>query len=86
MQLPGENAPQWLAKEWVSDDLGSRLPTAEDFVVTIAKDAAIVGLRDPPPPGTVRRLDLSAIRLEDVANPREAVFDEALAWACSWWH
>lgn len=80
MQLPGENAPQWLAKEWVSDDLGSRLPTAEDFVVTIAKDAAIVGLRDPPPPGTVRRLDLSAIRLEDVANPREAVFDEALAF------
>ncbi len=80
MAVSGQGQSQWLAKEWVSEDLGNALPSDEDFVITIAKASAIWGLRDPPLPGTVRRLDLSTIPLEEVASPRDAFPDEALAF------
>jgi hypothetical protein len=36
----GAASPVWVAKEWIFEDLGQRLPTDEDFVVTIPPTGA----------------------------------------------
>jgi len=65
----GETRPTWDAKEWFSEDLGKAPPTKEDFVVTIPADVTVTGLRNPPPPGSVRQLDLASYSVDDLAGP-----------------
>ncbi|MGQ9575049.1 MAG: hypothetical protein ACUVUC_07000 [Thermoguttaceae bacterium] len=58
----------WFVGEWVSEDLGKRLPTDADFVITIPQSVRISGLKPDrtPRPGTVRTIDLSKISLDDL--------------------
>jgi hypothetical protein len=67
----GDPRPTWDAKEWFSEDLGKAPPTKEDFVVTIPAEVTVTGLRNPPPPGSLRRLDLASYSVDDLA-PRSA--------------
>ena len=64
---PSDQAKRvWVVQEWFSDDLGERLPTDEDFVVTIPPSTHVIGLKSPPPKGKERKFDLAKIRLDDV--------------------
>jgi hypothetical protein len=67
----GETRPMWTVGEWLSEDLGKAPPTKEDFLVTIPANLTVTGLRDPPPPGSVRQLDLASYSLDDLA-PRSS--------------
>ena len=58
----------WVVHEWVSEDLGNRPPTDDDFLVSIPPSVHVVGLREPPPPGAVRTLDLTEINPDDLAT------------------
>jgi hypothetical protein len=69
--LNKDEPPQWLASEWVSDDLGRRPPTAEDFVVTIPEQVEVVGLKEPPPLGKVRRLAITSWHADDLDERKE---------------
>ena len=66
VQVKDSADAHWLASEWVSDDLGKRPPTAEDFVITIPEHVEVRGLKSEAPVGTVRRLDMNTLTLEQV--------------------
>jgi RNA polymerase sigma factor (sigma-70 family) len=40
---------RWLVHEWMSEDLGQRPPTAEDFIIRLPANARVQGLRNLPP-------------------------------------
>lgn len=70
---PPANAPEgqphdkpWLAREWVSRDLGERDPQPDDFVVSVPADVEVRGLRSRPPRGEPLTIDLSQLTLDDL--------------------
>ncbi len=64
----GGSEPLWIAKEWISDDLGDKPPGDEDFIVTIPASVPVGGLKHPPSRGQVRHLDLAKVRPEDLVT------------------
>jgi len=73
IQVRDKSQPQWMADEWVSDDLGKRAPTPEDFVLTIPEHVEVRGLTSVPSVGTVRRLDMNTVTLKDLEEPAEGM-------------
>lgn len=65
----GEKTAVWVAREWVAEDLGQRAPRDEDFVVRVPATVPIAGLKNPPPPGTERAIDLTRYTLADLQPP-----------------
>jgi hypothetical protein len=55
-----------LVREWVSEDLGREQPTDDDFILEVPETTSVIGIKDAPPPGTKRKLDLSKIPVESV--------------------
>ncbi len=63
-------------KEWISDDLGDRPPTRDDFVLTIPADAVIIGLNVLPPiVDGKRRVELGHVDDENLATFPQRVAD-----------
>ena len=69
----GETVSVWVAKEWISEDLGTMPPSDEDFVLTIPATTVVSGIKSPPPPGTERRIDLSKLSVNDLNDPSQPV-------------
>lgn len=66
-----------LVRYWRSNDLGDRDPVPEDFIIEIPTTTSIVGLRDAPRKGVVRKLGVagvedSAILLGEVSQLQSA--------------
>jgi hypothetical protein len=53
--------PGFRVLDWKSEDLGDRLPTNADLVMSIPPDVRVIGLKQEPPRGEVRNVDLSKI-------------------------
>lgn len=63
---------KWIAREWISADLGVREPTNQDFVLTIPAGVSIRGLKKPPLRDKPFELDLRALTEDDLyAGPLE---------------
>ncbi len=71
----GGSRPVWVSEEWISDDLGERMPTDEDFAVTIPPSVAVSGLKKPPPVGSARTLELAKYTIDDLITNFSAPVD-----------
>jgi hypothetical protein len=65
--------PAVSVEEWRSDDLGRRAPSDEDFVIEISPSTYVGGVRNAPPRGTTRRIDIDDYPLERVYKMGETV-------------
>jgi hypothetical protein len=68
----GETPLMYIWMRWVSEDLGRRPPTEEDFRVPVPANARVFGLKNPPARDPQGRVDLTAIRKEDLTSPSDA--------------
>ncbi len=73
VEVKDKTEPKWMADEWVSEDLGKRPPMPEDFVLIIPEHVEVRGLKDTPSVGTVRRLDMNTLTLQNVDAPQEGI-------------
>jgi len=63
--------PPYTTDLWYSTDLGQRIPSKNDFVIEIPATTIIGGLRNPPPPGKLRSLDITSMQLSDLLGSKD---------------
>lgn len=64
-----KDADRVSVREWISTDLGVKLPTDADFIVSIAPTTTIGGLRNAPQRGIAgRQIDITLIDESDLDN------------------